>query len=381
MADARNDRWYRWEAGTPLTSLQSVPLVNALPQIAPSRLVDGFWMADPNISMLRLVDRRTDVQLLQLKPNTGQPRAGFASGQLSMTSESGQEVLILAQPATNQPDPERLLHDRITLLALPRMPEEKSCEQDPLAITFSIDPPFHDLIWLVGRETCIQLVTYAYEDEQQNHVPGHMAQLTINLPDTLVTQIPDYETESHGLADQLQAIRVSPRAHIRAQVMLEDALVVDILDPAVDPDVPVATYAVPEELAAFVANLIGIKAGSRSQPIYLLAIPLTYLGELMLVAFEPHAQEQADRVRERRIVTGGMPLAVFTSPDERRLYATHMLEDKVSLIAVDCSPLPGCAEVVRTVSVPQHPAEVHFDPSGAKAYVNHLYNNVISVFQ
>ncbi len=388
LVDAAQDHWVRFEAGQPLSGLRVEPLLSTLVQAAPSRLVDGFWLADASVSTLRLVDRRTDVQLFQLRAQDRNTpaQAGQSSGRLMTTWVNGREILVLAVPADEQPDPDRPLFDRIRLIAMPgELPEGTSCERDPAeAATVDAVMPFHDMVWLVGRDPVVQLVRYGHKGEAgpADDVPGELQTIWLDLEGSLTEGQPMLEQERIDLPPELQLIRVSPRHQIRAMLLLENSThTIDVADPLLDPDTSMASYQLPNQLANFASDMVAVRPGDPSRPVYLLAMPMTQLGEVMLVGLDPLAETPAQRQRVKHLVTGGLPVWVFASPDERRLYVTHPTENRVSILNLDCEPLPECVEVVRTVTVDDNPTEVHFDPGGAKAYLNHLYNNVISVFE
>ncbi len=399
LVDFDRDGWTTFAAGAERASRQYVPLTTSLPRVAPSGLLDGFFMADATCEVLRLVDRRTGVQGRQLPVGPG---GGFSAGRLFSASDPSRELLIQALPESPADRPpgiedERSRYDRLMLTAIdPRAAttgcDQESIERQVIALDEALQLPpdesdaaFHQLQLMATEPP--QLVLLRYGDGDQPGLcltaglqPGRDAEGALLPLDAVLNS-----GASAELPPNLDRVEISPRSKVLGlRFSAAEATVLAVSDPArpaLD-DSELLVEALEPQLAPYVTHFAPLRAGSDQRPHYLLALPLSTLGEVLLVGFEATALDPPQVERRRAFLpTGGAPLYVYASPDERRVYAVHPTEDLVSIIDLDCEPLPGCARVMTTLETPDAPYEVQFGQSGAVGYVNHLFNNVVSVIE
>ncbi len=398
LVDIDHDGWTTFEAGAERASRRSVPLTTSLPRVAPSGLLDGFFMADATCDVLRLVDRRTGVQGHQLAVG---PSGGFSAGRLISISDPGYELLLQALPESPADRPagiqdERTRYDRLMLTAIdPRADSGcglESIERRVVTPGEAVpvpageeDPVFHQLQLVNTEPPQLVLLRYGHGDQPGLYLtaglrtgPGESG-APPPLDDVLIP------AASAELPPNLDRVEISPRSSVlglRFSAGENTVLAVsDPARPALDDSELLAEVLEPQ-LASYVTHFAPLRAGTEERPHYLLALPMSVLGEVLLLDFAVSAFDPP-QVETRRafLPTGGAPLYVYASPDERRVYAVHPTEDLISIIDLDCQPLPDCARVVTTLETPDAPYEVQFGRSGAVGYVNHLFNNVVSVIE
>lgn len=401
LVDAGRDGWTAFAAGAEEASRQFVPLTTSLAQVAPSGLLDGFFLADATSDVLRLVDRHTGVQRRQLRVG---PAGGLSPGRLFSIHDPSREILVQALPESpaDRPagvDDERTRFDRLMLTGLHQQTDaaldgcdQASLEREVIALDAAFELPageddaaFHQLQLLATEPPMLMLLRYGDGDAPGLYLsaalqPGPDEQGQLLPLDAIVMA-----TSSAELPPQLERVRISPRSKLLGlRFSSDEATVLAVSDPAhpeLD-DAELLVETLEPHLAPFVSHFAAARSGDPGQPHYLLALPLSVLGEVLLLDFTVGAFDPP-QVETRRafLPTGGVPLYVYTSPDERRIYAVHPTEDLVSIIDLDCAPLPGCAQVVATLETPDAPYEVQFGRSGAVGYVTHLFNDVVSVIE
>jgi hypothetical protein len=130
------------------------------------------------------------------------------------------------------------------------------------------------------------------------------------------------------------------------------------------------------QIAGQVDSLAVVRPVKDGNAVALALLSIPFSGQILALAFDPAGAAGAAVIQ-----TGGTPQALAISPDRRRAYAVHAAAAQVTVLDLDCAPLPGCIQVGDTLRVGDLPSVVQFSPDGAEALVLHLYTGRISVIE
>jgi len=391
------------QAGAELDTLRAVGLGPTLPELAFARRSGQIFLSDPTANAIRPVEPRAGAQGDPIFP----AEAGALVVRRLHTLELGGAELLLASLAADDQTGagERELLGRIAVAQL----TDRDGAALPLGCRQATGPlpcldleaapgdlRFHDLFLFGGEEPEAALVRYgAYREVLGQLVPvpgwlrvmsvepgragaplalGEATSLEVVLPPEVVLLT---ASPRHGLVAAL--VRTAPEQGeppgallaVLDRAELAGAQLADLLEDARLALLPPAT-------AMFAADLAVARVGPPEARRTLVALALGQLGEVLVV--EPRADGAP---RSVPVVTGGLPVTLAVSPDERRVYVTHPHLGQVQTLSL-CPDPPACAadpRVTATLEVAAWPLRVFFAPSGAQAFVAHYQQGAITVIE
>jgi len=373
FADLLNDQVRFIPAGDEAAGSVNVPAGNPLPQIAPSRFEDQLYLADPHINMLRAINQNTGLQTAQF-PVMGID--SFGAADIFSTSLGPSEALLVPMP----PEPGeggglscdgfsrlvvRLIHDTQSLEQWHYDWRESGYNTAGRDLDETDSGGCFDDVFPAPRHLSALLARYGGDDariwsmgldenaEEVTGMVGHDLGMCFDEPIPGDIRMARIDTGERVFALLSRADVDNPRIEIFGMASPEEKVTLPL-----------------DEYTCMFASDMAIRLDGDDQPTVYLALPL--LGQV--VSLRPGKPAHA-------VQTAGNPTGLFLSPDARRLYATHLQGNRVSIIDVGCEPQPGCERVLCGLDVEDHPVEVSFHPSGEKAYLTHFHKNAITVIE
>ncbi|HOX43487.1 MAG TPA: hypothetical protein PK668_07815 [Myxococcota bacterium] len=406
-ADPTSDELLVLYAGAEQETLSTIGLGPTLPVLAFARRTAQIFMSDITANMIRPVDPRAGSQGDQIFPGEDAQLAVLDLATLELgtrelllaglraedqTGANGRELLgrLAVATLTDEGQPPSPLGCRLAGVGLPVL---------DLHRPGLYDLRYHQLFLLPGEAPEAVFLRYGQPAGEQAGTPGWLRVLSVEAddegPDAPPLRLGEAIGLEVGLPPEVRLVTVSPRHGVLAALLgvagqqggppgalvavldraeLAGTSLVELLDGA-------RQAVLPPEAAMFVADLAVARVGRPEARRYLVALALSQLGEVMVV--EPLELGAAGEPRVVRVPTGGLPVWLAVSPDERRLYVTH---SNLGLVqAVDlCPDPPGCAAdpaVSATLEVDPWPFRVYFSPSGDQAFVAHLRQGGITVIE
>jgi hypothetical protein len=416
FADAHNDLVRFYAAGEEEFTLADITIGATVPQLASSYRGDRLFLTDALSNSIQVIDRNSGLREGQFPIAALDDHALMGFGSTGMTTLRGSDYDLLLMPlldltiehaGTGFEEGLSLRYENIAFgrygdqlpdcsLATTGMSVETAVTeefhqmhlvtwdwQDRSAVPVLVLNRMHDVVNLVdenGQITGEQVVyeprTWCLEvdpDRPPDSLLAGSAQPLCDLgPDSGLSNLPRL----------VQPARRAPAIARLEEVNApgeESSFLLRLL--VLDGEGTLATEgmqtSIGSDLTAYITGLQVLRGGSLDHPVYVAYLPLSYLGGVLAVTFDP---ENGD-IRHELLETGGTPLLLYASPDGRRAYVTHPLEGRVDTLRLACDPDGACDTLATTLDVGPFPYQVEFDDTGRYAFVIHLFSNDITVIE
>jgi hypothetical protein len=399
-ADAVRDRLLVLPMGQVAGDPIAHPVGSSTPQVAASQFSDLLYVADPLLDAIRLVDERSGVQDGQF--GLAEPARFGAADIACLHGPLGDVLLVPLDRAYNRRGAGPRQFGEIVTRGSASVEMMYSPDGAPLwtelEATGTVNLMAHSFNELLAapRSDQFYLVSYDPLPEVGNRPlmwtskvfgeEGHdVSEIEFSDdPDKVRAILPDWEQRAFLLPEGIRLVRLDPTEQAMAWWSLDGSgrgwLEVRRNEPTLEKDVApplIHRLEVPPPTAGFVSDLA---LHVRGEEVTLL-FALPRAGHLLQLRpyLEPGGRpEDGSRSRQAFLETQGAPERLSWSPDGRRLYVTHRVEGRLSILELE----PGLGARVRaTLAVPANPVKVVFHPSGKAAYLTHAGSGEITVIR
>ncbi len=431
FADTVRDRLLSLPIGQPVGDPVALPVGMVTPQVAASRFSDALYVADPLANTIRLIDEQSGVQNGQFAVDE---LSAFGAMEITCLHRGGADLLMVpllheyVRPEAGQRTFDRILSrgaDDAVAIAGWQEHMRDGPVGDPIADN-TMAHPFNELLPAPRAGLYFLMDYWPPEDPALPHDEGLLwTALTDDRTAagvTLVDRAEDWSGAdefvgySWPLEKHVSMVRVDPGERWLLFYGVDDAGVGRIKVMPIAPGEP----ALELQVEAPTAGLVSDAALRVEGDVATVFLALPDSGHLL--ALRPHQGGALSAFLE----TTGVPERLAWSPDGRRLYATHRVEGKLTVLETDCLPpaecgagrpcaggaacryglcAPGaggvcpqgsleiqeagaaacvpalCERVRSTLAIPANPVKVVFHPSGKAAYVTHAGSGEITVIR
>jgi hypothetical protein len=418
LADAHNDLVRFFTAGQEQLQLADVTIGASLPHVAGSYQPDRLFLTDALSNAVQVVDRNSGLRLGQFNIASLSNHAlmGFLSTGMSSLRTPEFDLLLLPlldldleiRPGEFQEN----ISNRYHHLAHGRIGTDlPACGLDSpdMQVETGIDEVFHDMRlvfwdWQGRSQLPVLVLNRRAETTQVIDSDGQPTGEQIEYqartwcleldpngpPDRVLAAgaAPLCDLRPQGaLTDQVLWVRPARKAPVIARLEQEQqagqtaALKLRML--ILDSSPKLATEGIEArigaELEPYITDLLVTIEGPPDQPIYVVHLPLSYMGRVLQVRFDPATETSFSAFVE----TGGTPFRLYQSPDDRQIYVIMPLEGRVDILNLGCVPTsdPTCQPLAASLDVGPFPFQIEFDDSGRHAHAIHLFSNAITMIE
>ncbi|HOX43488.1 MAG TPA: hypothetical protein PK668_07820 [Myxococcota bacterium] len=440
FADTVRDRLLVLPIGQPVGDPVALPVGMVTPQVAASQFSDTLYVADPLANTIRLVDESSGVQNGQFSVRE---ISSFGAMDITCLHRGGADLLMVpilheyVRPGLDQRTFDQILsRGAADAGAILDWQEglRGGAPGEPVAGNLMAHP-FNELLPAPRSGLYFLMDYWPPEDPALPRDEGLLWTALTDDTDAAAVTLVDDPTDWTGdktfvgyswpLASHVSMVRLDPGERWLATYGLlpDGAGALEVL--AVEDAEPLYRLELQPPTSSLVSD-VALRVEGETVTAYL-ALPES--GHVLALRIFRATQGGEVEAQSAFLETTGVPERFAWSPDGRRLYVTHRVEGKLTILETDCLPaaecspaspcpdgracrfglctrtgegtcpagsapiildlatfeaacLPDLCDRVRgTLTVPASPAKVVFHPSGKAAYVTHAGSGEISVIR
>ena len=400
-ADTEGDSLRTWEVGREMEVQHELPVGTFAPSLARSPSQPYDYLTDPFTNAIRVLDRDSAAQVGQFGIDGNQT---YGTSSLATLKTDNMELLFIPKPRDHgdpdDPDDPDTNGPMFNGLLVRRIDGDRAlpdCASSLLAGE-TTDPNLLSLFVDVDRYDRFRLVTKPPSESDLDEAPKpepllifiRNANEDTGVPGMVWTRLVDQKATSFDsgivIADREKEKALNTR--VLQHGLDEKKLVVAFLLKDQGDNVPPLivsdmlddkhiTYEVSDLFQTQTSAIAVLRREGEEDtgPEYTVYFALGHLGQVRALTL----RQDNSLVGDVSVATGGVPSAIFVSPDRRRLYVTHHTQSMVSIINIDDSATG--LDLQTNLSVAAYPNEIVFSPDGGQALITHFYNGHQTVIE